>query len=277
MTTLERIPEGVAAPTTTVADVISLARESGVLIVDLRFVDLPGQAQHFSIPVRELSENLFIDGIGFDGSSIRGFQHIHESDMLLMPDPEVGVRGPDPRGPDPGASSATWSSRAAVSRTRAIRAISPRRPSASLLRRASPPRRTGARSSSSTSSTRSASTRPAIGACTRSIPKRASGTRARTGPPTWPIGRDPRRATSRSRRWTSSRICARACCLPCRRPGSKSRSNTTRSADPVRPRSISATGPWSRPPTRSSSTSTSSSRRPPVRATRDVHAQAAVR
>jgi glutamine synthetase len=89
MTTLERIPSGVAAPTTTVSDVITLAREAGVLMVDLRFVDLIGQAQHFSIPVKELSENLFIDGIGFDGSSIRGFQHIHESDMLLMPDPRT--------------------------------------------------------------------------------------------------------------------------------------------------------------------------------------------
>src|SRR6058998_158837 len=63
MTTIERVPSGVASPTTSVADVVSLARETGVLIVDLRFVDLPGQAQHFSIPVRELSENLFIDGI----------------------------------------------------------------------------------------------------------------------------------------------------------------------------------------------------------------------
>jgi glutamine synthetase len=94
MTTLERIPSGVAAPTATVADVMSLARESGVLMVDLRFVDLPGQAQHFSIPVKELGENLFIDGIGFDGSSIRGFQHIHESDMLLMPDPKTAFVDP---------------------------------------------------------------------------------------------------------------------------------------------------------------------------------------
>ena len=94
MTTLERIPSGVAAPTTTVADVMALARESGVLMVDLRFVDLPGQAQHFSIPVKELGENLFIDGIGFDGSSIRGFQHIHESDMLLMPDPTTAFVDP---------------------------------------------------------------------------------------------------------------------------------------------------------------------------------------
>ena len=102
MTTLERIPSGVAAPTSTVADVMALARESGVLMVDLRFVDLPGQSQHFSIPVKELGENLFIDGIGFDGSSIRGFQHIHESDMLLMPDPTHGLRRPDPQRPDDG-------------------------------------------------------------------------------------------------------------------------------------------------------------------------------
>jgi glutamine synthetase len=94
MTTLERIPSGVTSPTTTVADVMSLAREAGVLIVDLRFVDLPGQSQHFSIPVKELGEDLFIDGIGFDGSSIRGFQHIHESDMLLMPDPTTAYVDP---------------------------------------------------------------------------------------------------------------------------------------------------------------------------------------
>src|SRR4029434_6594449 len=65
MTTLERIPSGVTTPTTTVADVMSLAREAGVLIVDLRFVDLPGQSQHFSIPVKDLGEGLVIDGIGF--------------------------------------------------------------------------------------------------------------------------------------------------------------------------------------------------------------------
>src|SRR5438105_11233267 len=76
-----------AVPKTSPKDVLRLAKEQQVKIVDLRFVDLPGTWQHFSIPVEELSEALFSDGIGFDGSSIRGFQHIHESDMLLMPDP----------------------------------------------------------------------------------------------------------------------------------------------------------------------------------------------
>ncbi len=56
-------------------------------MVDLRFVDMPGTWQHFTIPARLLTAGLFEDGLGFDGSSIRGFQEIHESDMLLMPDP----------------------------------------------------------------------------------------------------------------------------------------------------------------------------------------------
>ena len=54
--------------------------------VDLRFTDLFGAWQHFSIPVGEMTEDLFKEGIGFDGSSIRGFQKIFESDMLLFPD-----------------------------------------------------------------------------------------------------------------------------------------------------------------------------------------------
>jgi hypothetical protein len=71
------------------ADILELAKAAGVKIVDLRFVDLPGVWQHFSIPVDDLDLDLFEEGIGFDGSSIRGFQVIHESDMLLVADPET--------------------------------------------------------------------------------------------------------------------------------------------------------------------------------------------
>src|SRR6266700_826766 len=71
----------------TPADVIRKARDAGVQVVDLRFTDLPGTWQHFSIPLKELTDDLFKEGIGFDGSSIRGFQAINESDMLLFPDP----------------------------------------------------------------------------------------------------------------------------------------------------------------------------------------------
>jgi len=76
-----------AAAGTSPADVIRRAKEAGVQIVDVRFTDLPGTWQHFSIPLKELEENTFTDGLGFDGSSIRGFQAINESDMLLLPDP----------------------------------------------------------------------------------------------------------------------------------------------------------------------------------------------
>ena len=69
------------------AEVVKMAKE--VQMVDFRFVDLPGQWQHFTIPAHRLDEDFFDDGIGFDGSSIRGFQEIHESDMLLIPDPST--------------------------------------------------------------------------------------------------------------------------------------------------------------------------------------------
>lgn len=75
-------------------DAIKLAKERGARIVDLRFIDLPGLWQHFSIPATELSEELFEEGIGFDGSSIRGFQTIDESDMLLFPDPSTATMDP---------------------------------------------------------------------------------------------------------------------------------------------------------------------------------------
>src|ERR1700704_2189070 len=75
-------------------EVLALAKDSGVKIVDLRFCDLPGLMQHFSMPLSELTEDSFADGFGFDGSSIRGFQAIHESDMLLLPDPTTAVVDP---------------------------------------------------------------------------------------------------------------------------------------------------------------------------------------
>src|SRR5213596_3727016 len=76
------------------ADVVRKAKEAGVQVVDLRFTDLPGTWQHFSIPLKELTEDLFAEGIGFDGSSIRGFQAINESDMLLVPDPNSAFADP---------------------------------------------------------------------------------------------------------------------------------------------------------------------------------------
>jgi glutamine synthetase len=78
----------------TAKEVLAMAKEQGVAIVDLRFCDLPGLMQHFSVPASELTEAVFDEGIGFDGSSIRGFQEIQESDMLLVPDPETAWMDP---------------------------------------------------------------------------------------------------------------------------------------------------------------------------------------
>jgi glutamine synthetase len=78
----------------TAKEVLAMAKERGVAIVDLRFCDLPGLMQHFSVPASELTEAVFDEGIGFDGSSIRGFQEIQESDMLLVPDPETAWMDP---------------------------------------------------------------------------------------------------------------------------------------------------------------------------------------
>src|SRR5437763_1128223 len=68
--------------------------DESVDIVDIRFCDLPGLMQHFSIPAHELTEEVFDEGLGFDGSSIRGFQEIQESDMILLPDPATAVIDP---------------------------------------------------------------------------------------------------------------------------------------------------------------------------------------
>jgi glutamine synthetase len=77
-----------------VKDVLDLVKKNKVEIVDFKFVDMPGLWQHFSIPSQELTDDLFEQGIGFDGSSIRGFQAINESDMLLIPDPDSAMLDP---------------------------------------------------------------------------------------------------------------------------------------------------------------------------------------
>ena len=75
-------------------EVLAMCREKEVKAVDLRFVDFLGVWQHFTIPVTKLEEDTFDDGLGFDGSSIRGWQAINESDMLLVPVPDTAVVDP---------------------------------------------------------------------------------------------------------------------------------------------------------------------------------------
>ncbi|MGO9107766.1 MAG: type I glutamate--ammonia ligase [Thermoguttaceae bacterium] len=75
-------------------EVLALCREKDVKAVDLRFMDFPGIWQHFTIPVDKLEEDVFEEGVGFDGSSIRGWQAINESDMLVIPQPETAALDP---------------------------------------------------------------------------------------------------------------------------------------------------------------------------------------
>src|SRR5436305_7221311 len=84
----------IAQPKTSPKDVLAQAKDLQVKMVDFKFIDLPGLWQHFSIPVEEFSESVFSEGVGFDGSSIRGFQKINESDMLLLPDPDTAIVDP---------------------------------------------------------------------------------------------------------------------------------------------------------------------------------------
>jgi len=75
-------------------ELTKLAKEKKLEFIDLKFTDIPGLWQHITIPIQELDEGLFINGVGFDGSSIRGFQPINESDMLIKPDPQSAFIDP---------------------------------------------------------------------------------------------------------------------------------------------------------------------------------------
>ncbi len=75
-------------------DVLAAIRQHNIQIVDFRFIDMPGIWQHFSVPAVVIDADTFSEGLGFDGSSIRGFQQIQESDMLLIPDPTTAFLDP---------------------------------------------------------------------------------------------------------------------------------------------------------------------------------------
>ena len=78
----------------TASEVLKFGEKNGAQFFDIRFSDLPGLMQHFTLPYDEATEEAFEEGFGFDGSSIRGFQEIQESDMILVPDPDTAVMDP---------------------------------------------------------------------------------------------------------------------------------------------------------------------------------------
>jgi glutamine synthetase len=96
----------------TVKEALDLAKKNKAVAADLRFCDFLGTWQHCTFPISEIDEGVFEDGLGFDGSSIRGWQPIQESDMIMIPDPATAFMDPrSRRSPTPG-----------------IRGTSPRRP-----------------------------------------------------------------------------------------------------------------------------------------------------
>jgi Glutamine synthetase, beta-Grasp domain len=85
---------GVIVPFASPTEVVDYIGQEDVAYVDVRFCDVPGVMQHFSVPARSFDADLIEGGLAFDGSSVRGFQSIHESDMLLLPD--LGTAQLDP-------------------------------------------------------------------------------------------------------------------------------------------------------------------------------------
>jgi len=78
----------------TPSEVIQFAKANGAVVLDIKFLDFPGTWQHFSVPIELLTEGSFEEGYGFDGSSIRGWKNINESDMLVIPDPNTAFIDP---------------------------------------------------------------------------------------------------------------------------------------------------------------------------------------
>ena len=75
-------------------DVINFAKERGCVMLDIRFMDLPGLWQHYTFPITKLKQETIEEGLPFDGSSLRGWQKINESDMTVLPDPATAFIDP---------------------------------------------------------------------------------------------------------------------------------------------------------------------------------------
>ena len=188
-------------------EVLEFARKNNARQLDVRFSDIPGLQHHISYPISELEVDSFENGFGIDGSSIRGWAAINESDMLLIPDPDTAFMDPFTEVPtlvmtgdvkDPiTKQNYERDPRWIAKKARTV----PEEHRRSAIPLSSAPKR------SSSSSITSASTRTPTPASTSSMPKRAAGIRdaRRTISAT---GRATRKATSRCRRPIITRICA---------------------------------------------------------------------
>ena len=194
-------------------EVLEFAKKNDAKQLDLRFTDIPSLQHHVSYPIAELDESSFEDGFGMDGSSIRGWAAINESDMLLIPDPGHRLHGPVRRNPHAGDDGDVKDPITKQRYERDPRWIAQK---AELYLKNSGIGRHGVfRRGSRVLHLRQHQLRPepALRASTSSTPRRAAGTRA-AGRTIWATGRATRKATSRCRRPITIRICAARWCRP---------------------------------------------------------------
>src|SRR3981081_1026208 len=216
----------------TAEDLLKAIKDEKVQMIDLRFTDLPGVWQHFSVPPSAVNANTLDEGIGFDGSSIRGFQEIQESDMLVVPDPTTAFLDPfapattlvltcNIRDPMTGQSysrdpryiaqkaETSLNGPGPAGQRHCARARGPKPPGGA------PPlpiRAISARRRSSSYSTTCATDRASITPSTKSIPARAAGTPARRKHRIWATSRARKRDTFRFPRLTACGISAPKWC-----------------------------------------------------------------
>jgi Glutamine synthetase, beta-Grasp domain len=188
-------------------EVLRYIADTGVQFVDVRFCDLPGTMQHFTVPAGAFEERVFTDGLMFDGSSIRGFQQIHESDMLLLPDPTTAVIDPFRTHRTLNLTFFVHDPLTGEPYSRDPRNIA-KKAEQYLGAPASPTPRSSAPRPSSTSSTRHGSRPARTRGTTISTRSRGRGTPAGTSRAgTSPTSRGTRAGTSRSRRPTTTATC----------------------------------------------------------------------
>ena len=181
-----------------VREALEFAKKNRVQVVDLKFVDLIGTWQHFTIPASELTEDLFKDGSGLDGSSIRGWKAINNSDMLVVPDPATACLDPFTLVPTLSLIGNVVDPISRETYERDPRYIAPKAEKYLQSTKIGTPR-TGGPKPNSSFLIRRGTTRRAIVAIITSIQTKACGTWARTAS-TWAERSATRKATSRSRR-----------------------------------------------------------------------------
>jgi glutamine synthetase len=219
-----------------VKDFFAFAKKNQAEMVDLKFVDMLGSWQHCSFPIDTLDEGTFEEGLGFDGSSIRGWMGIHESDMMALPDPATARLDPFFARPTVSVIANVVDPISRKEFTRDPRHVA-RKAEEYLKQSGMQTRASSGPSRSSSSLTRFATSRTSTAAITRSIRSKARGTRRASRSRTLGTSRASRAATFPSARPTRSTICAARWSTRCARSESSSKRTITRSPPRDNPKS----------------------------------------